>query len=414
MWQRAGKAQVRDFKQALTVLGASRRDMFGQLTGNEASARAALTRARASRATEAPGPESRKVFSLVVDLAAEPVGPRWARGAATLALLCGAALALAPGMSPFSTASARTVPAGQQFRMNAMLNVGADEQSAASADPAFDRMVAAEPVVASDSTAVRVQGAVTDGLYWSLRSAGVPPQIAADYLQALSTRIDVGADVAPYDRFDLVISKAPREGSQPLLYAALRRADSPDVELMKWSAGGRSDWFDTDAAARERSDGLMAPVAGRVTSSFGVRRHPILRFARFHAGIDFGAHSGSPIVAAADGMVVGAGWAGGYGRQVRVAHGGGIITTYSHMSGIAAGPGTPVRQGQVIGYVGSTGLSTGPHLHFEVRVNGRAVDPTQVRLQSQPVISGPERQAFNARLKQLMAIGKDSGLASSG
>ncbi|MGI8705832.1 MAG: M23 family metallopeptidase, partial [Sphingomicrobium sp.] len=218
--------------------------------------------------------------------------------------------------------------------------------------------------------------------------------------------IDVGADIAPYDRFDLVISQTAREGSPPLLYAALRRADSPDVELMKWNAGGRTGWFDTDASASERSSGLMAPVAGRITSSFGVRHHPILRFARFHAGIDFGAGSGTPIVAAADGMVVGAGWAGGYGRQVRVAHGGEIVTTYSHMSGIAAGPGTPVRQGQVIGYVGSTGLSTGPHLHFEVRVNGRAVDPTQVRFQSRSVISGPERQAFNARLKQLMSIGE--------
>lgn len=377
--------------------------MFERLTGTEASARVALTR---ERACGGPVGDCSEPFSLLVDLAAEPVGPRWARGAATLALLCGAALALAPGMSPFSTASARTVPSGQQFQMNTMLSGGADDQGAPSADPAFDPLVAAEPVVASDSTAVRVQGAVTEGLYWSLRSAGVSPQIAADYLQALSTRIDVGADVAPYDRFDLVISKAPPEGGQPLLYVALRRADAPDVELMKWKAGGRTDWFDTDASGRERSDGLMTPVAGRITSSFGVRRHPILRFARFHAGIDFGAGSGSPIVAAADGMVVGAGWAGGYGRQVRVAHGGGIVTTYSHMSGIAAGPGTPVRQGQVIGYVGSTGLSTGPHLHFEVRVNGRAVDPTQVRFQSRPVISGPERQAFNARLKQLMSIGE--------
>jgi murein DD-endopeptidase MepM/ murein hydrolase activator NlpD len=404
MWQRAGKAQVRDFKQALTVLGHHRRHMFERPTGTEASARVALTRARLSGA---PGPGRSEPFSLVVDLAAEPVGSRWARGAATLALLCGAALALAPGMSPFSTASARTVPAGQQFQMNAMLNPGEEDgQSDSSADIDTLPMAAAEPVVASDSTAVRVQGAVTDGLYWSLRSAGVSPQIAADYLQALSTRIDVGADVAPYDRFDLVISKTPTAGAQPLLYAALRRADAPDVELMKWRAGGRTDWFDTDASGRERANGLMAPVAGRITSSFGVRLHPILRFARFHAGIDFGADSGSPIVAAADGMVVGAGWAGGYGRQVRVAHGGGIATTYSHMSGIAAGPGTPVRQGQVIGYVGSSGISTGPHLHFEVRVNGRAVDPTQVRFQSRSVISGAERQAFNARLKRLMAIGE--------
>lgn len=345
-------------------------------------------------------------FKLVVDLASEPIGGRWLLGAATLALLCGAALALAPGVGPFSSAAAHAVAPARQFHMNPMLSVGgADEQPVET--PAFDPdpEAAAEPTIVSNASGIRVQGAVTEGLYWSLRSAGVPPQIAADYLKALSTRIDVGADVAPYDRFDLVVARTPKPGAQPLLYAALHRADGPDVELMQWTVGSRTDWFDTEASGRERSQGLMAPVAGRVTSGFGMRRHPILRFARFHGGIDFGAGWGSPIVAAADGVIVGTGWNGGYGRQVQVAHGGGIVTTYSHMSGFAASPGTPVRQGQVVGYVGSTGLSTGPHLHFEVRVNGRAVDPTQVRFQSRQMISGEQRQAFNARLKQLLSIG---------
>jgi murein DD-endopeptidase MepM/ murein hydrolase activator NlpD len=137
-----------------------------------------------------------------------------------------------------------------------------------------------------------------------------------------------------------------------------------------------------------------------------MRYHPILHFARMHAGIDFGAAWGSPIVAAADGQVVAAGWAGGYGREVQIAHGGGIVTLYGHMSGIAASAGEIVRQGQVIGYVGSSGLSTGPHVHFEVRVNGQPVDPMQVRLQSRSAVSGTERVAFNARLKQLLAVGK--------
>ena len=378
--------------------------MFAGSPGTEASARVALARARVSGGPIVRPPDT---FSLVVDLAGEPVGSRWLRGAATLALLCGAALALAPGMNPFSTAQAHTIVPVQQFQLNPMLSASGEEQAPGSEiDFSIDPEIASKPVIASDPTAIRVQGAVTDGLYWSLRSAGVSPQVAADYLQALATRIDVGADVAPYDRFDLVVAKAPKAEAQPLLYAALHRAQGPDVELLKWASGGKADWFDTDASGRERSGGLMAPVAGRVTSGFGARFHPILRFARFHSGIDFGASWGSPIVAAADGVVVGAGWSGGYGRQVQVAHGGGIVTTYSHMSGIAASSGTPVRQGQVIGYVGSTGLSTGPHLHFEVRMNGRAVDPMQVQLQRRQQINGAERQAFNARLKQLMAIGK--------
>ena len=404
MWQRSAKAQVPDFKQALTVFAASPAQMFAGSPGTEASARVALARARVNGGPIARAPEG---FSLVVDLAAEPVGSRWLRGAATLAILCGAALALAPGMNPFSTAQAHTIVPARQFQLNAMLSGGAEEEPAAFAtDVSFDPETAAKPVIASDPTAIRVRGAVTEGLYWSLRSAGVSPQVAADYLQALSTRIDVGADVAPYDRFELVVARKAQAGRQPLLYAALHRVDGPDVELLKWTSGGKADWFDTDASGRERSAGLMAPVAGRITSGFGGRFHPILRFARFHSGIDFGAGWGSPIVAAADGVVVGTGWNGGYGRQVQVAHGGGIVTTYSHMSGFAASPGSPVRQGQVIGYVGSTGLSTGPHLHFEVRVNGRAVDPMQVQLQRRQQISGSEKQAFNARLKQLMAIGQ--------
>ena len=371
--------------------------MLAGYPATEASARVALARARGACAAAAKPMEP---FSLVVDLASEPVGPRWLRGAATLALLCGAALSLAPGMDVFSVAYANTVVPGREYQMNAMLGGGA---VAVGPESEADPLPLARPAIASNGSVIRIQGSVTDGLYWSLRSAGVSPQLAADYLKALATRIDVGSDVAPYDRFDLVISKS---SGQPLLYAALHRVDSPDVALMKWTAGGKTDWFDTDASAAERSDGLMSPVAGRITSGFGYRLHPILRFARMHAGIDFGASWGSPVVAAAEGVVVGSGWSGGYGRQVQVAHGSGIVTTYSHMSGIAASLGQTVRQGQVIGYVGSTGLSTGPHLHFEVRMNGRAVDPMQVQLQRRQVITGAERQAFNARLKQLMAIGE--------
>jgi murein DD-endopeptidase MepM/ murein hydrolase activator NlpD len=386
----------------LTLFRHSGSDMLDGFSATEASARVALARARVGGGPIVDSPEP---FSLLVDLSSEPVGKRWFQGAATLAALCGAALLFFPGFDPFPAAMAQTVEPAQQFQMNAMLSGGTD----AKADEAYqfptDPEAAAKPIIASDQTDVRVQGAVTDGLYWSLRDAGVSPQVAADYLHALSTRIDVGSDVAPFDRFDLVISKSP---GQPLEYAALHRVDGPDVELLKWNVGGKSAWFDTDASGTERSAGLMTPVAGRITSGFGMRFHPILHYARMHAGIDFGAAWGTPIVAAADGTVVAAGYGSGYGRQVQIAHGGGIVTLYGHMSSIAATPGEPVRQGQVIGYVGSSGLSTGPHLHFEVKVNGRPVDPMTVRMQSRNVISGPAKVAFDARLKQLMAIGKSA------
>lgn len=373
--------------------------MLDGFSATEASARVALARARVGGGSIVDAPEP---FSLLVDLSSEPVGKRWLRGAVTLAALCGSTLLFFPGFDPFSAAMAQTVEPARQFQMNVMLSGGKTAGSPDAYQFPADPQAAAKPVVASSGSDIRVQGAVTDGLYWSLRNAGVWPQLAADYLHALSTRIDVG-EVAPFDRFDLVVSKS---AGQPLEYAALHRVDGPDVELLKWNVGGKADWFDTDASGAERSAGLMAPVSGRITSGFGMRFHPILHYTRFHAGLDFGAAWGSPIVAAADGTVVAAGYGGGYGRQVQIAHGGGIVTLYGHMSSIAASPGEPVRQGQVIGYVGSSGLSTGPHLHFEVKMNGRPVDPMTVRMQSRQEISGPARQAFNERLKQLMAIGK--------
>lgn len=404
MWHCSRKAQVGDFKQALTLFRHYRRKMSSTPQASEASARIALVRARGC---DSPVGGSKPRFTMIVNLSSEPLGWRWLRGAAALACLSGAAIAFIPGLDPFSMASAQIVAPSRQFQMNAML--GSSSTVASEGRPAVvftgDPEALAKPVITSNSSQIRVQGAVTDTLYWSLRSAGVTPQVAADYLHALSTRIDVGEDVEPYDRFDLVIGRTPSAGGQPLLLAALHRVDGNDVELMKWTANGRTDWFDSDASESARSAGLMAPVAGRITSGFGMRYHPILHYMRMHAGIDFGAAWGSAIVAAADGQVVAAGWTGGYGREVQIAHGGGIVSLYGHMSGFATSAGQMVKQGQVIGYVGSSGLSTGPHVHFEVKVNGTPVDPMTVRMQTRQEISGADRQAFNARLKQLTSIG---------
>ena len=162
---------------------------------------------------------------------------------------------------------------------------------------------------------LRIRGRVGDGLYWSLRAAGASPQAAAQYLAALATEIDVG-EVGPSDGFDLVLG-----ADRQLLYAGLSRAMSSSLELVRWTANGRSEWIDAANPARPAPSvgGLMMPANGPVTSYFGYRYHPILHFTRFHAGIDIGAGWGSPIVAAADGQVVGAGWGGGYGREVQIA-----------------------------------------------------------------------------------------------
>lgn len=240
-----------------------------------------------------------------------------------------------------------------------------------------------------------------DGLYWSLRAAGATPEIAAQYLSALATEIDVG-EVGQGDSFDMVLGR-----NHVLLYAGLTRVGGSALQLVRWNANGRSEWIDAANAKQPAptSSGMMMPVDGHITSYFGYRYHPILHFSRFHAGLDIGAGWGSPIVAAGDGRVVAAGWAGGYGREVQIAHGGGVVSLYGHMSQIVAEPGSFVREGQVIGYVGSSGLSTGPHVHFEVRLGGQPVNPLGVHLTGAPQVDTHLADAVKARLKALLSVG---------
>ena len=289
----------------------------------------------------------------------------------------------------------------------------APTEAAAAADFVPKRaQPALAPALAAASTPVaagpfRIHGRVGDGLYWSLRAAGASPQVAAQYLAALATKIDVGA-VGPNDSFDMVLGPDAQ-----LLYAGLDRTGEGALQLVRWSANGRSEWIDAANAGRPApapaTAGMMMPAQGPITSYFGYRYHPILHFTRFHAGVDIGAGWGSPIVAAGDGRVIGAGWGGGFGREVEIAHTGGLTSIYGHMSEIVAQPGSYVRAGQLIGYVGSSGLSTGPHLHFEVRQAGQPVNPLAVRFTSAPVFDTHLADAVKARLKALLSVGVKRG-----
>jgi murein DD-endopeptidase MepM/ murein hydrolase activator NlpD len=268
--------------------------------------------------------------------------------------------------------------------------------------------------LAVDMTPLRIRGRAGDGLYFALRAAGASPRAAAEYLQAVGAELDVGSDIGPNDSFDLILASRKTPNGErlmgPLLYAGVQRLGARPIQLVRWTAGGRSQWIDAASLdqpqQQEQGSGMAWPVAGRITSTFGWRVHPILRFARMHKGVDFGAAWGSPIVAAASGQVTMAGWAGGYGRQVRISHGGGLVTSYSHMSSIAAQPGSFVRQGQVIGYVGASGLATGAHLHYEVYQSGQAVNPLGVRFASAaPAMGGAQAKAIKARLQALLKVG---------
>ena len=150
-------------------------------------------------------------------------------------------------------------------------------------------------------------------------------------------------------------------------------------------------------------------MPGSIGSRYGMRRHPILRYKRMHAGVDYRARHGTPIVAVTDGRVTGAGRMGGCGNAVRLAHEGNLSTRYCHMSRMAVSRGQYVKRGQIIGYVGSTGLSTGPHLHYEMYRGGRHVDPLSVRYVTRAQLSGAELDRFRARLDALKTV--DAGLS---
>lgn len=256
-----------------------------------------------------------------------------------------------------------------------------------------------------DAKPQKFTGRAGDDLFWSLRSAGVPAATAAEFIDAVSGRVDIRS--LPADSpFELVVDHLRLENGEsspgPLLFAALGGPGANSIMLVRWTSGGRTGWFDP-RHPEQRDTGFAKPVHGRLSSHFGERIHPILRFARFHSGVDFSARTGTPVVAAADGVVSAAGWAGGYGRQVRLTHAGGVATSYAHLSSIAVNPGEPVRRGEIVGSVGSSGLSTGAHLHFEVRRNGRPLDPLGFSF-APPPLTRFEIAALRARAEQLRGV----------
>tara|TARA_Y100001947_G_scaffold159052_1_gene174475 strand:+ start:145 stop:1716 length:1572 start_codon:yes stop_codon:yes gene_type:complete len=263
-----------------------------------------------------------------------------------------------------------------------------------------------------DETPLRIRGTVGDSLYRSARAAGAPASAVQAYLKALGSQVDVQREVQASDTFDMIVSHrraatGERQAGQ-LLFAGLERGGRGSLQLMRWGADG--DFYDAKGVGEEKG-GLVAPVPGRMSSSFGMRRHPILGYKRMHSGVDFKARHGTPIVAVTDGRIIGAGRMGGCGNAVRIRHANGIDTRYCHMSRIAVNRGASVRRGQVIGYVGSTGLSTGPHLHYEMYQGGRAINPASVSFVTRKQLSGPELERFRSALGILQEVEEGAALA---
>ena len=238
----------------------------------------------------------------------------------------------------------------------------------------------------------------------------------------LSKRVDVGDSIA------LLQTEPDKAGNQDLLYVALNIGNTKREFFRFRSNDGSVDFFDPDGQTGKRflNRHPLQTSKYRITSRFGYRKHPVFGTYKLHTGVDYGTSYGVPIMAAGDGVVEKAQWVSGYGRYVMLRHVNGYETGYGHMSKIAAGiePGVRVRQGQVIGYVGSTGISTGNHLHFEIKINGRFVDPVSVKLPRAKSLPSSAQHQFEqtvAQIRDLMArdpapvtVASAGGAASNG
>ncbi len=282
---------------------------------------------------------------------------------------------------------------------------------AVSLDRVGNGLVMTRQPIAIDTTPLRIQGLVGSSLYRSARAAGAPARVVEHYIKALATRLSIGRDITAADSFDLIVEQERAATGEvrlgDLLFAGIDQGRRK-VQLVRWNDGDKPGWFDAKGQSERR--GFMGmPVAGRITSSFGYRMHPLLGYLKMHKGLDIGAPYGSPIYAALDGVVQGAGRSGGYGNFVKLVHGGGLASGYGHMSRIAVSRGQHVRQGEVIGYVGSTGMSTGPHLHWEVWRNGQTINPSSISFASIAALSGENLRRFKAQVAGLLAVKVGTG-----
>lgn len=250
---------------------------------------------------------------------------------------------------------------------------------------------------------------VYDGIYRASLSYGMSKDMTARMIKLLSSSVDFQARLKPTDSLEAFYSVEDETGAttedSDLLFIHAKFGDA-DVRLYRFQdpTDMSVDYFDQDGKSLKQFLIRNPLPRGVFRSGFGMRRHPILGYMRMHTGVDWAAPRGTPIIAAGDGVVIKAGWdKGGYGNQTLIQHPNGYVTSYNHQSAIAKGvvEGAKVRQGQIIGWVGTTGQSTGPHLHYEVIVNGNKVDPQRIRLPGGKSLKGDLLAKFEQERKRV-------------
>ena len=247
---------------------------------------------------------------------------------------------------------------------------------------------------------VVVRNIIKNNLYSSAMNVNVEPNIIVEFARIFGFEVDFQRDIRKGDWFEILYEKFQDDNDKvrdtgKIIYASMY-VNGEEINLYNFKYNNVEEYYDIKGKSITKSL-MKTPINGaRLSSSFGMRKHPILGYNKMHRGTDFAAPSGTPIMASGSGTVTRARWCGGGGNCVKIKHNSTYETIYAHMKSFAKGikEGRKVKQGQIIGYVGSTGLSTGPHLHYEVIVNGKKVNSQRLKLPSGKTLRGEERSQF--------------------
>ena len=260
-------------------------------------------------------------------------------------------------------------------------------------------------------------GEMQGSFHESAAKIGATSSIVNSAAKLFSHKIDFSRDIKAGDPFCLVFDRKVTDSGRTIEAGELQYAEVKGMKFYGFTkVDGKTAFFD-NLGKNIKSALLRTPVDGaRITSRFGMRHHPILGYNKMHQGIDFGAGTGTPVLAAGDGVVEMASRYGGYGNWIKIKHAGGYATGYAHLSRYAKGlrPGQRVSQGQVIGYVGSTGRSTGPHLHYEIFFKGARINPIGAKVPTGSILSGADVARFKASKSRVDALLAGQGRETPG
>ena len=252
-----------------------------------------------------------------------------------------------------------------------------------------------------NKTLVYKESKITNSLYQTALDLNIKPNVIIEFARLYGFQVDFQRDIWRDDSFQIIYEEFLNDKMEiietgNIIFANLN-LQNEDLKLYRHEfETNKIDYFDENGKSMRKTL-MKTPINGaRLSSSFGKRKHPILGFTKMHTGTDFAAPTGTPILASGDGVVVRAQWCGGGGNCVKIRHNRVYQTVYAHMSKFGRGikKGTKVKQGQIIGYVGSTGLSTGPHLHYEVIENGKKINSQKLKLPSGKILRGEQRKIF--------------------